>query len=201
MSLSQGRRCTRLNEIGGPVPVPYLRHILQVLADIFMVLEQLVVEHVDCIRGLNPQPWNMPQRLESKMKEAHLIQNDHVKWRSGGSAVHVAAHMEAAFISTSVNHAVDEPPVVVECEHDGCLLGEKRVERHVVHPMWMAIRHHQGGQIDHVDDPNLNAGDVLLEKPRGCACFDSRYISGASHHDIRFSAIVVRSELPDRCTS
>ena len=119
MSLSQGRRRTRLTEIGGPMPIPYLWHILQVLPDIFVVSKQLSVEHIDCIRGFNPQPGNMLQGLESKVEAAHLIQDDHVKRCGGGSTIHVAPHVEAPFIGTSVNHAVDEPPVVVEGEHDG----------------------------------------------------------------------------------
>ena len=49
MSLSQGRGRTRLSEIGGPMPIPYLWHILQVLPDIFVVLEQLAVEQIDRI--------------------------------------------------------------------------------------------------------------------------------------------------------
>src|ERR1700733_9416599 len=162
MSLSQRRGRTRLTEVGGPMPVPYLWHILQVLPDIFVVLEQLTVEHIDCIRGFHTQPWDMLECLQSKMETAHFIEDDHVKRRGRGSTVHVAAHVEAALIGTSVNHAVDEPPVVVEGEHDGRMLGKERVERHVVHPMRMVIRHHQGGQIDHVDDTYLDARNMLL---------------------------------------
>jgi len=117
-----------------------------------MVLEQLAVEPIDCTQGVSPQPWDMLERLESKVEAAHLTQNDHVKRRGSGSMVHVATHMEAAFNGTSVHHAVDEPAVIVESEHDRRMLGKERVERQVVHPLWMVIRHHQGSQIHHVDD-------------------------------------------------
>src|SRR5271155_4901007 len=114
MSLSQGRGHTRLTEIGGPMPIPYLWHILEMLPDVFVMRKQLAVEQIDGICGFNSQPRNMFERLESEVEAAHLIEHDHIKRRGGGSAVHVTAHVETAFIGTSVNHTVDEPPVVVE---------------------------------------------------------------------------------------
>src|SRR6202044_2946610 len=100
MSLSQGRGRTRLTEIGGPMPIPYVRHILQVLTDVLVVLEQPAVEHIDCICGVDTQPWNVLECLESKVEAAHFIENDHVKRRGGGSTVHVSPYVESAFIGT-----------------------------------------------------------------------------------------------------
>jgi hypothetical protein len=39
------------------MPIPYVRHILQVLPDIFVVLEQPAVEHIDCLRHLPGAQW------------------------------------------------------------------------------------------------------------------------------------------------
>ena len=61
------------------MPVSYLRHILQMLPEILVMLEQLSGEHLDRIRGFNTQPWDMLEGLDRKVGRAHLIEDDHVK--------------------------------------------------------------------------------------------------------------------------
>jgi hypothetical protein len=43
-------------EIGRPLPVPDLGHILKVLADVVEMLIELFAEHLDCIRSLHAKP-------------------------------------------------------------------------------------------------------------------------------------------------
>jgi len=44
----------------------------------------------------------MLQRVERQVETAHFVENHHVEWRGGRSAVHVAVNMEAALIGAPV---------------------------------------------------------------------------------------------------
>ena len=64
-----------------------------------------------------------------------------------------------------MHHGVNEPSVIVEGEDDGRVFGEEGIEGHVVHSMRMVIRHHQNTKVHYIDDPYLDAGNILLQKP------------------------------------
>src|SRR5579863_5984275 len=99
------------------------------------------------------------------MEAAHFVQHDHVERGSGCSPVDIPMHMEAAFIGAPVNQCVNEPAIVVESENHGCLFCEECIEGHLVHPVRMFVRIHQGHQVNYIDNPNLDPRDMLLQKP------------------------------------
>ncbi len=135
------------------------------------------------------------------MKTTHLVEHDHVERRGSRTLVHVTAHVKAGFIRAPVNHRVDEPAIVVGGEDDRRILGEQRDERHVIHSMRMIVRADQSHQIHHIDDPHLDAGNTLLQEPRGRAYFDRWHIAGTSAHHVRLLTAVVGCKLPHRRTS
>src|ERR1035441_6660696 len=106
----------------------------------------------------------MLQCVDGQVETAHLVQHYHVERRRGRALIHVAAHMEAGFIRAPMNHRVNEPAIVVEGEDDMCVFGEELVEGHVFHPMRMIVRHHQSGQVHHIDNSHLDARNILLQK-------------------------------------
>src|ERR1700691_1463969 len=67
--------------------------------------------------------------------------------------------------------------------------------------MRMIIRAHQNAQIHYIDNPYLDAGDILLQKPRGRARLDGGNISRAGQYNVRFSTSVVGGKFPSRCPS
>ena len=67
--------------------------------------------------------------------------------------------------------------------------------------MRMIVRHHQNAQIHHIDNPHLDAGNILLQKPRCGTGLNGRNVACASEYDIWFFAPVVGRKLPDRCAS
>src|ERR1700677_426231 len=75
------------------------------------------------------------------------------------------------------------------------------LERHVIHAMWMIIRTHQNAQVHHIDNPHLDAGNILLQKPRGGAGFDGWHVACTRQYDVRFSTSVVGGKLPSGGTS
>ena len=98
MPLRQRRRGSWIAEILGPLPVPDLRHILQVLANIVVMFIQLLAKESDCIRSLQAKPGYVLERIQRQVEAAHFVQHYHVEWSCGRSLVHIAMYMEAAFI-------------------------------------------------------------------------------------------------------
>ena len=55
LSLRKWCRSRRFAEVFCPTPVPDFRHILKMLPNVYVVLVQFPVEHVDCVRCLGSQ--------------------------------------------------------------------------------------------------------------------------------------------------
>src|SRR5271168_482647 len=113
------------------------------LADINMVLVQFAVEHVDSIRGLRTQSRRVLERVNGKVKAAHLVEDNHVE-RSGGCA-HIikSAHVEAGLVRSAMHHAVNEPAISMEREYNIDIACKYRVKRNIVHAVRMIVRAHQ----------------------------------------------------------
>lgn len=60
MSLGERRRLARLGEVARPTPVPDLRHVLQVLSNVEIMVKKAPVKIVDDAGGLQAQPGNIP---------------------------------------------------------------------------------------------------------------------------------------------
>src|SRR5664279_1373922 len=133
MPLGERSRGGGITEVLCPLPVPDLRHILQVLTDIVVVALQFLVEEVDSILGLQTEARDMLQCVERKVEAAHFIENHHVEWRGGRSVVHIAMDVESRLIGASMNQGMNEPAIIVEGENHWRLLSEECVERHFVH--------------------------------------------------------------------
>jgi len=104
----------------------------------------------------------MLQCVERKMEAAHFVQNHHVEGRCGRSVIHVAMHMEAAFIGAPVNKRVNEPAIVMEGKDHRRCLSKKRVERHFVHAVRMLVWEHQSHQVNNVNNAHLDARHMFL---------------------------------------
>jgi len=135
------------------------------LPNIVVVFVELSVEHIDYVGNLGTQPWDILQRVDGKVKTTHLIQHHHIERRGRCAVVHIAANVEAVFIGAPMHHRMNEPAIVVEGEDDRRVLGEERVEGHVVHSMRMLVGHHENTQIHDIDHPDLDAGNIFLQQP------------------------------------
>jgi len=143
MTLGQRRRSGWLAEIRRPLPVPDLGHIFQMLSNVVVVFVQLSIEHVDHVRSIGTKPGDILQGVDGDVIAAHFVQHDHVEWGGGCALIHKAAHMEASLVGAAMNHAVNEPAIVVEGENNVHSFGEERIEGHVVHAMRVIVRAHQ----------------------------------------------------------
>ena len=128
MALGQRWRSARFAEVGGPMPVPDIRHIFQMLANVAVVFVELAVEQVDGVRSLGPQPRDVSECVDRKMETTHLVEHDHVEGCGSRAAIHVAAHVETALVGPPMDHRMNEPAIVVKREDDGGVLSKERIE-------------------------------------------------------------------------
>src|SRR5579863_4388773 len=114
MALGERRRVTRICKVLRPVPIPYLWHVFEVLANVDMVLVKLPVEHVNDVRYLRPQSRNIFKRIDRQMEPAEFIEDHHVKRGGRRPLIDEAAHMKTAFVRTAMHNAVNGPTVGME---------------------------------------------------------------------------------------
>ncbi len=86
------------------------------LPDISMVFVQFPVEHINRVRRLRTQSPHMLQSIDGQMEPAHLVEHNHIEWSGGRAHVIKSAHVKPALVRAAMHHAVNEPPVAVECE-------------------------------------------------------------------------------------
>jgi len=73
MSLGKRSWGGGITEVLRPLPVPDLRHILQMLTDIVVVALQFQVEEVDRILRLLTKTGYVLQRIQCKVEAAHFV--------------------------------------------------------------------------------------------------------------------------------
>ena len=79
----------------------------------------------------------------------------------------------------------------------GLSVGEQRVELGVgqaVRVLGVGLEPHQ---VDDVDDPDLEVGQVLAQEVDGRQRLERRDVAGAGHHDVGLAALVVARPVPD----
>src|ERR1700722_6433407 len=103
LTFRQWRWLGRIAEILRPTPIPDFRQILEMLADVRVMLVELPVEHIDRIGGLRTEPRHMLERVNSQMEAAHLVHHHHVEGSGGGAHVVEAADVEAGFVGAAVD--------------------------------------------------------------------------------------------------
>ena len=81
------------------------------------------------------------------------------------------------------------------------MIGLSSGEQAVEIPVGQAVRMLAGGrelvQIDHVDEADLEVGEVLAQQHRRRQRLLGRNVAGTGHHHIRFDALVVAGPVPD----
>src|SRR6185503_7435233 len=114
-----------------PAPVPHLRHVLEVLADV----TGMALEHGAAVRHEGGAPRRAParpaDRLEAEIVAAHPVAYDHVEGRGRRALLVEAAHVEALGARAAVNELVDRTLIAVEGEDHRRRLGEEGDERRV----------------------------------------------------------------------
>ena len=92
---------------------------------------------------------------------------------------------------------MNEPGVAVVSEDDGFVFGEEGVEIRIAQAVRMFGAWLQGHDVDDIDDAHFELRTMVSQHFDGGECFECRNISGASHDDVGFVAVVVAGPWPD----
>ena len=99
----------------------------------------------------------------------------------------VAADVEIA-IGPPIGQPMDEPRVAVEGEDDVLVPGEKGVVLGIAQTMGVFARRLQPHEVDDVDHPDLQIGQMFAKDRDGRQDFQRRRVTAAGHHDVGFLA-------------
>ena len=90
-----------------------------------------------------------------------------------------------------------QPWITVEVEDDRLIGGEQRIEIRICQPVGMFRTRLQFEQIDHVDETDLQVGELLAQQYRCCQSFLRGNIARGSYNHVGLTALIVTSPFPD----
>ena len=104
--------------------------------------------------------------------------------RGGGALLAVAAHVEALRVGLAVDQPVHGARVAVEGEHHVGVLGEQLGELARGHAVRMVGRRVESHQVDHVDEPEHQVGDVAAQQVGRGQQLHGGDVAGAGQHHV-----------------
>ena len=132
-----------------------------------------------------------------EMKTIDVVQDRHVEWSGSRPLLLVAAHMEVPMIVPAVGQTMNEPGIAVECEDNGPVSREDRLELGLGEPVGMLTPWLQRHEINNVDDPDLELWDCRSKQIDRCESLHGWHVAGAGHYDVRLTTSVVACPVPD----
>ena len=123
-------------------------------------------------RRADRETWHPVDDVHDQPVPVEVCAYDHVERGRGGALLLVAAHMQVRVVGAAVGEPVDQPRIAVVGADDGLVGGEQRVVLAVGHAVRVLLRAQQPGDVDDVDHPNREFGQVPAEQ--GCRGSTSR---------------------------
>src|SRR6185437_13284992 len=164
--------------------------VLAGTADVGAVFGALVDHLLAQDGGSAGQAGGPVDDVHDEVEAVHIVEDQHVEWRGGGAFLFEPADVEVGVSGAAVGEAVDEPRVAVVGEHDRAVGGEDGVELGV----GQAVRVFGGGlqahQVDDVDDPDLEVGQVPVEQVGGGEDLQGGHVAGGREDDVGVAGVV-----------
>ena len=135
--------------------------------------------------------------VDDEVEAVEVVEHDHVERRRRRALLLVAAHVQVRVVAAPVGEPVDQPRVAVVGEDDRPRGREERVELGVGEAVRVLALRLQPHQVDDVDDPHLQLGQVLAQERGGGERLERRDVAAAAEDDVGLAALVVRGPLPD----
>src|SRR6202035_1240851 len=101
--------------------------------------------------------------VHHQVEAIQIVQHGHVEGGSYCAFFLVAADVDVLVVGAAVGQPVDQPRVSMEGEDDRLLLGDQRIEVCVAQPVWVLGLRLQLHEVDDVDDPDFQLGQMLSQ--------------------------------------
>jgi len=133
------------------------------------------------------------------VKTVQLVLHPDVKGRRDRALFHIAPDVEVA-IGPTVGQPVDQPGVSMESKDDVLVFRKERVVIRFAQPVRVLGLRLQPHQIDDIDHPDFQIGQMFAEYGNGSQDLQRGRVSATGHHHVRLGALVVAGPLPDADT-
>ena len=130
------------------------------------------------------EPRNAVDHVNDEMEPVEVVEHHHVERGRRGAFLFVAAHVEIVVISAAIGEAVNQPRVAVVGEDDRTVGREQRVELMVGEPVRVLALRLETHQVDDVDDPDPEVGQMVAKKRGSSERLESRNVAAAAQHDV-----------------
>lgn len=181
-----------------PSPVSKLLRINSSLIRIILarnlLLEQLLPRRTALITQHGLQ---IIDRENSKRITIRLVTDQQLERRVDVALLLVSAHMHQVLTNALVGHAVHEPGVRVEVEHDGLVVGEDGGVLGCCQAVGVVAVWHELEEVDDVDEADFQLGEVLAQESGGGQGLLRWDVAAACHDEVGFGARVVGGPVPD----
>ena len=120
--------------LGAPLPVPDFRHVLAVLVDVLLVLDELVLHHLLQVGPLGAQLRQAIDHVLHQVEPVQVVLHPHVKGRRDRALFLVAPDVQVA-VGPAVGQPVDQPGVSMKAKDDVLVFREERIVIRVAQPV------------------------------------------------------------------
>src|SRR5438105_4938677 len=103
-------------------------------------------------------------------------------------------------VCAAIGEAVNQPWIRVEVEDDRLIGREERIEIPIRQSMRMFGVWHQTEQVDYIDEPDLEVGELLPQKSDGGESFLCWDVTATDDDCVGFRAFICTRPLPDAQT-
>ena len=167
------------------------------LVDVLLMLDQLVLELLFQVNPLIAGLWEPIDDVHHKMEAVQIVQHGHVEWCGDGALFLVAADVDVVVVGAAINQAMNQPRVSVVSKDHRLVPGEELVEIHVAQAVWMLTWRLQLHQVDDVDHPDFQLGQMLAQDGDSGQRLQRGHVATAGHDHVGCNGLVVAGPLPD----
>ena len=144
-----------------PLPTADLRTVDSVLVSMAPACNLAIAEFFFGMRANPLQLRDAVNRVDCETEPVGLVVNCQFHWRVDVALLFVTAHMQVSVVRAAVGEAVNQPGIAVEVKDDRLVRRKQRIEVRIRQAMWMFCARLQLEQINHVDESDLQVGEIV----------------------------------------
>ena len=134
--------------------------------------------------------------IHGQVETVQVVEHPHVEGGGDGTLFDIAPDVEI-LVLPAVGELMDQRGVAVEGEEDGLVLGKEHVILGVGQAVGVLGVGLEAHQVHHVDDPNLQIGEMVTEDGDRGQGLQRGGVTAAGQYHVRFLPLVIGGPLPD----